>query len=303
MSQHTKLSQELRNIYKQLANEGVLHGLDERCKHHECDNNIVDVSALDSTAGPKKLRWCIYTLPQEKAARLSDLAAVQGFKLPASAAQIAAEEQVRQRSENFHRSLEALIKMDDRLDAMGKGQSRAAGAAHTPLQMHPDGETNKKAFLQRHRYELPADRARLFATTTPAWTDSGSMPNIVPTTSTEARIFHQEGTTTGAIAEFLGGDLSGHLPFAADTATSAIATPPVDDLAWAIPRTAEELADFDRLIAESEQTGRFVPAAEGEGIDAVMEGMNFDELEMDFDGVFDMPVDETFVPSGGGAEF
>ena len=319
MAQHTRLSQELREIYHQLANEGVLHGLDEKCNHHECDKNIVDVAPLDSSrsGGPKKLRWCIYTLPQEKAGRLSDLAAVQGFKPPMSTEQVAAETQVRQRSENFHRSLEALIKMDDRLEAMGR--TRKSGT-NTPMQMLPDpvtGAMNKKSFLQRHRYELPHDRAQLFATTTGPWTDSGSMPPAF-STADEARIFHQEGTTTGAMAEFLGGGMSGHLPFAADNATSQIPfSAPVDgDMSWMVPRTAEEerqlVADFDRLIAETTAGAQAphpmsAPVTEGPmdmGMDTVNadtsgNGMdvNFDDFEMDFDGVFDMPLDETFVPT------
>lgn len=312
MTLHTKLSQELRNIYRQLANEGVLHGLDEKCKHHECDNNIVDVSAIDSTtSGPKKLRWCIYSLPQEKALRLSDMAAVQGFKPVMTSEQIAADGQVRQRSMNFHRSLEALIKMDDRLEAMDKNKHPEY---FIPEQMLPDpntGATNKKAFLQRHRYELPLERAQLFATTTPPWDDSGTMP---PTMSTEARIFHQEGTTTGAMTEFLGGDMTGHLPFVADTTTSDIPYSGAEDLSWAMPKTAEEeqqlLANFDRLIAETTAANTQQPTSAAAmdayppvttmtdaPMDMDMSGMNFDDLEMDFDNVFDMPMDETFVPT------
>lgn len=313
LSQHTQLSQELRQIYQQLAHEGVLHGLDEKCTHHECDNNVIDVTAIDSARrGPKQLRWCIYTLPKEKAGRLLDMAAVQGFRPPMSEDESQAVDKARQRSENFHRSLEALIKMDDRLDAMGK-----RGAA----------ETGQKAFLQRHKYALPATGGTpVFATTTPPWTDSGAMPATIPTTTSAAdaaRIFQQEGTTTtGAMTEFLGGGLTGHLPFASDTTTSQIpsffsAAAEEDlqigtvgnDLSWMVPRSKEEdaqmLAEFDRLIAETAVDAAPAPTQQQDGhvgMDAVMEGMgevNFggDDLEMDFDGVFDMPVDETFVPA------
>lgn len=299
MTQHTKLSQELRTIYRQLANEGVLHGLDEKCNHQECDKNIIDVSAIASAKpGPKQLRWCIYSLPQEQALRLSDMAAIQGFKPPMSDEQIAADAHVRQRSENFHRSLEALIKMDDRLEAMGKNPD---SGTQTPVKPHPKtADATPQPYLPRHRYALPLDRAPLFATTTPPWDDSGTMP--APYSTAAARIFHQEGTTTGAIAEFLGADITAHLPFAHAAATAPLPFAPAEDLSWAVPRTAEEerqlMADFDRLIAETTaaqaERGVMAPAEVGEG----MEGVRFeDALEMDFDGVFDMPMDETFVPA------
>lgn len=308
MTQHGKLSQELRAIYRQLANEGVLHGLDKNCKHHACENNIIDVSTIDSgAAGPQKLRWCIYSVPQDKALRLSDMAAVQGFKPVMTSEQIAADEQIRQRSANFHRSLEALIKMDFRLE----GKSREEFGGYTiPEQMLPQystEKTKKPGYLPRHKYELPLERAQLFATTTPPWDDAGNMP---PAMSTEAKISHQEGTTTGAMTEFLGADMSGHLPFANDATTSNIPYSSAEDMSWAMPKTAEEerqlLADFDQLIAEttaaqaqqptSAPAMDAFPMANGP-VDMDMSGMNFDDFEMDFDSVFDMPMDETFVPT------
>lgn len=313
LSQHPKLSQELRKIYKQLVDEGVLHGLDNRCAHRECDNNIVDLSAIDGRgSGSKKLSWCIYSLPPDTAKRLSYMAAVQGFKTPGAGDQDAGEDKVRQRSRNFHRSLEALVSMDTRLTAMGKLSHPPSTRAHTS-QMPPGQMAGERvgSYTPRHKLEPSQDRAQLFATTTGPWADSGTMADAM---STQQRIFNQEGTTTGAMTEFLEGDLTFNLPFSNDNSTSEIPFGPMDNFSWPASKTVEEqqqvMDEFDRIIAETtaaqaQPSGSAfmndnAPTATTFGNDALAgNDLNFDDMEMDFDGVFDMPMDETFVPTAG----
>lgn len=102
--------------------------------------------------------------------------------------------------------------------------------------------------------ELPVDRARRFATTTPAWSDSGEMPNVVSTASLQQPA--ETITSTGAMMEFLGPNLGSHLPFSADRTTSRIPSPhpaPANghwDFGLAEPAENDQmLKDLDDLIA------------------------------------------------------
>ncbi|KAK4540460.1 hypothetical protein LTR36_009206 [Oleoguttula mirabilis] len=185
-----------------------------------------------------------------------------------------------------------------------------------------------KAHLRRHKLELPADRAQRFETTTPAWQDAGMMPPPMPT----ATLGLGYGTTsTGAMMEFLGGDVGRNLPFSNDAATSRIALPPTVaqafdwnfDLAAPVD-DAEMLKDLDDLIAATSTAPSGSTAASGEAVapllmdtawmtgaaealqpatstittyadfpnDLVMEDFDFDD--MTFGGVFDMPMHDTF---------
>ena len=129
------------------------------------------------------------------------------------------------------------------------------------------------------------------------------MPELMSTGALEA-----QSTTTGAMMEFLGGDIGQYLPFGSDAATSTI---PLSDFDWAIPTTAAEeaalVSDVEKLIAEtSPHQGQQAPAtddlllpttrAQECSYDFTMEDPTFDEMELNFDGVFDMPMDETFAP-------
>ncbi|KAK4504118.1 hypothetical protein PRZ48_005033 [Zasmidium cellare] len=162
-------------------------------------------------------------------------------------------------------------------------------------------------YLPRHKYELPKDRARLFATTTPAWEDAGMMPAPVRTTLPEiSEVPATTATSTGAMMEFLGGDVGAHLPFSTDALTSQIPLPDYNtaETDWQLPDggtvSHEDMMDLIKATSgEAEQTFDPVMAdldmdwtgGMEEGMGA-MEGVNFDELT--FDGVFDMPIDETF---------
>lgn len=80
-----------------------------------------------------------------------------------------------------------------------------------------------RSYLPRHKYVLPEDRAKQFATTTGAWQDAGMMPEAINTADLSfPSIDQHERTSTGAMMEFLGGNVGAELGFARDAATSQI---------------------------------------------------------------------------------
>jgi len=77
--------------------------------------------------------------------------------------------------------------------------------------------------LPGHKFVLPADRARQFATTTGAWQDAGIMPEAINTADLSFPSIDQpDKTSTGAMMEFLGGNIGAELNFAQDALTSEI---------------------------------------------------------------------------------
>ncbi|KAI7367651.1 hypothetical protein KC354_g3273 [Hortaea werneckii] len=163
-------------------------------------------------------------------------------------------------------------------------------AAHCPHR--PQSRQENKEYLRRHKMELPVDRARRFATTTPAWPDSGEMPNVVSTASLQQPT--ETITSTGAMMEFLGPNLGSHLPFSADRTTSPIPSPhpgPANgqwDFGLAEPAENDQmLKDLDDLIAAT--SGANVPAipTETQGPDTT------DQLDTSW-----MMEDETLPPLG-----
>ena len=313
----------LRAVYGTLSKEGVLHDENGKCKHTECTKNIIDVSPVDgcNAPGPRHRRWCTYELPPEKAKRFATLTApvTDSGSLGPVIQTVDVDEEERRRKANLSQGLQSLFNMDERLSwqfdsEAGNWKSWASHIREGPLPMIPDpttGKLNKKPFLQRHRYELPKDRSRHFATTTGAWTDSGLMP--APVETSPPGIEHHDSTSTGAMMEFLGGDLGQGLPFSSDVATSTIPLQSVSagEFDWAIPTTAEDEAammqEIDQFIAASTAaqaqqamtTDAFPVMTTRMDVqsDLAMQDVNFDDMEMNFDGVFDMPMDETFVPT------
>ncbi|KAM3425075.1 hypothetical protein BST61_g7042 [Cercospora zeina] len=163
----------------------------------------------------------------------------------------------------------------------------------------------KKPYLQRHRYELPKDKANMFATTTGAWEDSGMMPAVVDTSLPDIN----ESTSTGAMMDFLGGDVGASLPFAHDALTSQIPSQnltPEEEVDWAMLNNGvitpeemdeilnttaapgmENIADVDMSWLTPDitnTTNNTTPATK----DLVMDDFNFEDM------IFDMPIDEGF---------
>lgn len=266
-TQHTKSMhvpndpEQMRSLYHVLAREGVLHDSKGKCKHTECDTNILEFNYMDSTNAPKtRYRWCTYELPPKKAKQVATLT-------------------------NSGAGTKSL-------------QNGEPFATTENGQSHPDTTvTPKKTYMQRHRYELPQDRAHRFATTTGPWQDSGMMPMPVSTSTPD---IEQNNTTTGAMMEFLGGDVGHSLPFSSDVATSTIRMPPTLD--WSMPTDPSQDAavnfDIERLIAETTESQSqhnltadafTIPTTEMDlPNDLAMEDLNFDDI------IFDMPMDDTF---------
>lgn len=185
---------------------------------------------------------------------------------------------------------------------------------------------SRKCYTQRHKLELPQDRARRFATTTGAWEDSGMMPEPVPTSSVDPQ--QVQNTTTGAMMEFLGGEVGGSLLFSNDLATSNIPLQGSGDLDWDFGATApmndaEMMRDLDDLIAATAapqpqsghpavdqfttatppidtswmNTDETLQPASDFPADLVMDDLVMDDFnfnDMTYDGVFDMSLDDTF---------
>lgn len=203
-----------------------------------------------------------------------------------------------------------------------------------------------KTYLRRHKFQLPKERANNFETVTGPWKDSGIMPDPVYTAADgEGRtpcyptrgtlvpmpsVAEQSiGTSTGAMMEFLGGQIGAHLPFSQDAATSTVTPPtmaPADmNFIFDRPDHMDEFAlkGLDRLPEVSMLTGQptsSVTAMEQESnifqpnfatsvhdgipsntaldipMDEVIDDFDFDDIT--FDGVFDMPIDDTFGADG-----
>lgn len=326
-------SDDMKRIWATLSKEGVLHDVDGKCKHTECEDNILD-SSLDqgrSSAAPKLYRWCTYELPPQKAKEIAQLTAplVSQGKLRAKVdGNLESSDQDWNR-QNVFQGLESLINMEneierhrddgrpsaehDRQIEAARAKSRAlealtyADCVGNTQDCTPLNAPAKRPFVPRHRYQLPARRAQQFATTTGPWEDSGSMPAPISTASID---LGPNITSTGAMMEFLGPELGGTLPFSTDAETSTI--PITSNFNWDLPTsTADEAAmmqDVDRLIAETtlpqsdepvsaEMFGGMTSSADATA-DLTMNDVNFD-MDFDFDGVFDMPMDETFGPQQG----
>ncbi len=269
------------DLWKILSKEGVLHDpATGKCKHTECEDNVFDSLTSESKnyAQTKVYRWCTYQLPPAEARKVAALT------WPARVNDDVSDEE--QRTKNIARGLMTLERM-------------VGAEAESPQPETPQQWDN---YLRRHRYELPRERAQRFATTTGPWIDSGMM---APTITTAEDATAANTTSTGAMMEFLGGEIGQHLPFAAHPHTADI---PLADPDWPMPTTAAEQEainrDIEELIAETTvaQTQQSIAAEmsflETDYADA-METTDFDfDMEMDFDGIFDMP-DETFGPVGG----
>lgn len=268
---YQKARENVQQVYSLLATEGVLYNGDQTCPHTKCSDNLMDISKFDghSSPGSRLRRWCNDKLSTDAAEKLASLRTVGAIK-PASATenrhralatlwdleaiahehtgscsaafdvQAAANARARALSsldnqEKQHTTC-AWAEQDIQLNnARARSQGlEALSRAEAPEKMLASGG-RQWPYLPRHKYELPKDRARLFATTTPAWEDSGMMPPAVHTSLPD--INEIPTTTTGAIMEFLGGDVGASLPFSNDASTSQI---PLQDFSaaetdWQLP--------------------------------------------------------------------
>nr|POE53555.1 homeobox protein pknox1 [Quercus suber] len=311
----------LKTAHSLLNEKGLLHNEAFRCGHAECDNNQVEVSFfIHPAANWQYARWCSHALTPELA--------VHAARLRGTTPKTSLE------------PLEHLNEQEGDLQTLARVNDLAVLKRVGNALQDPTTSTvaPKKSFLQRHRYELSADRARRFATTTGAWDDSGNMP---PPTASSSLAHPSLGKppTTGAMMEFLGGQLGSTLPFSHDLTSTVITAPapaPVQNYDWqfndeltmndlddliaattadpgcvAAPTYAptsttndilldnpswldDDLADLDTLMNENSALATASTPAPLL-VNSSAAAAEVADAEMDiFDGVFDMPLDETF---------
>nr|POF15361.1 homeobox protein pknox1 [Quercus suber] len=318
---HTRIAT-LKTAHSVLNDKGLLHDENFRCGHTECDNNQVETTYNTSPpAGPRFMRWCSHTLTPDLIAHAASLRRASLQPSSDSSASMAHQE--------------GTVETTSRVE----GLATLERMENATLGLPAAAPSSKKPCVPRHRYELSEDRARRFATTTGAWTDSGIMPPPITTatTNTTDPLFMPPGLglapTTGAMMEFLGNRLGSALPFSRDT-TSSIINPPASDPEW---QFNDELTmqDLDDLIAATTAESGLVAPAPACASDLMSGDISLDtdswfdtgihdidtlmhdssatptaasllagdvgnsvgatETETDiFDGVFDMPLDETF---------
>lgn len=203
-----------RDLFAVLESEGKLRADDNSCGHEECAGNRADLSWLETSHTEVQYRrWC----NQEVGVPL-----VKPLSFVSS------------------RSAEAA----------GSATDQGRGSAFT-LHADPAGENAvghaQRGYLPRHKLELSPERAQLFETITGPWSESGRMPDPIyrqPTVSGT-----NDFTTTGAMMEFLGGDVGSNLPFSTDLMTSNIQAPMENDMNWMIADGS--MVNLDELIAST----------------------------------------------------
>lgn len=155
---------------------------------------------------------------------------------------------------------------------------------------NPNTLPQKPAYFQRHLYSLSPSRAHRFATTTGPWPESGAMPAAVTTTVPQS-----------ALSEYAITDIP-----ATDLPTNSFAIPfaqtaEIDDETWQQFTDEQTMRDLDAFIA-THPTAPTVPSAADDELDLSWlkpdiqmtdNAIGLEEMDI-FDGVFDMPLDETF---------
>ncbi|KXT15713.1 hypothetical protein AC579_124 [Pseudocercospora musae] len=351
-----KRKHNLQQVYTFLSVQNVLHTDIENCDHAECAKNIIDISTVNATYS----RWCDQDITPElrqKPQNINSPASSQqkqsddheGSERAAAARARGLQVLVDQENvacpwqpiEHDLIAARARTRGLAALDAHGKSHEtcaweqsdydlKKARARKHGLQALARAEAPgtddcmpsdfmlplpKKSLLQRHRYELPNKLANMFATTTGAWEDSGIMPQAVHMSLTNI-----PETSTGAMAEFLGGNLGADLSFINDAITSSIDAAPLtsaENFEWQLPAgedfSPEELMDlmkpttapdFDPMTAVESNWNMDVMRSTNTSSsmnlpsDLHMNDISLDEMNFD-DMIFDMPLDDTFGATSG----
>ncbi|KAK4569380.1 hypothetical protein LTR86_003143 [Recurvomyces mirabilis] len=322
-----------RDLYAQLYEAGKLHDEGFRCGHEECKDNVADISWLDASdiSGSKHKRWCSQEVPSE----LVKPFAVYGYRSPSSTAPHTVQNSV-----SAGHSMGAIpthLNTDWLIDN-AEQSSRVKGLEalarmEVPMVDCPIPPSERiGGRIPRHRMELPPDRAQRFATVTGPWEDAGMMPDAIPGYTAPGvlsadlslpTIEQANQVSTGAMMEFLGGEMGGHLPFSTDANTSTIplmvSASELGQIDWSMqdldelvaatstapPATATQLATAwhggssifaaqSLVHSNSRSSLPTMIAEESLGADLVMEDLNFDD--MTFDAAYDLPLDDTFLP-------
>lgn len=204
----------VKDVYSQLAREGVLHDEDGRCDHSECSKNVVNLDRMDpiesSNFGLKT--WCSHDISPETLEIMENIVK-HGFD-NGEEVLWSQEKPSNIVKDKGHVSAEdltdhALVAARARargLDALSRAEAPIHDDCHIRHQPPSDSSVSAwRGFLPRHKYQLPKNRAQCFETVTGPWQDSGKMPN--PELTAPPSIEQPYHTSTGAMMEFLGGDI------------------------------------------------------------------------------------------------
>ncbi|WPG99996.1 homeobox protein pknox1 [Acrodontium crateriforme] len=270
---------EFHDAYASLTEDGLIHDQDYACGHPECKNNIIDLSAIEprNAPGPRNKRWCARQMPPSKAQQLS---AVTNHLLNQRMSVLEA-----------NTPSDTMDEWQATLDENDMDRSHATiRQLSTPISPTSNPSSNPSHF-RHHQYEMSSNGAHVFATTTPAWEDSGKMPSSIAT---------QVNTSTGAMMGFLGSELVNTMPFSTHAAASSNplenATSGTQHWDFSSMAGMDETDLINDLEAYMASTG--APQVENSGpiltqtSDFMMDDMSFNE--MNFDGVFDIPMDGRF---------
>lgn len=322
----------LRKMHMLLSEAGVLVTEDQSCKHIICSDNLIDITKLEETSSqePQIWRWCHQSLLPRVTEELNNINCVGGNSKTATAAENRAKAMqtlwdLEDRDHQHNGSCSAKYEKKEpcgntRADpdvltarSRARGLNVLAGMEAAQAVSCPAPATKTASYLKRHKYELPVAQARLFETTTRAWGDSGSMPQAVHTSL--LNIPEATTTSTGAMMEFLGGDVGASLPFSNDALTSQIELPDfsIGENDWELPgggaMTEAEMMDVvdattfnqadllpDVTAMDFDWNAAMATTAADFGTLPATDGNEFAFDDLTFDGVFDVPFDETFGP-------
>lgn len=307
----------LQSLYQQLTNDGVLHSAEVYCPHQACEQNTVACYFVDDSQELRRRlhRWCNQSVSTANAGSLAKFVGLAKLGIPIAATNKADEDAAAARRAAKARATclenlqwgevdccpfrEQIDILGDRRDAFNAKQAEYAASKLKAQGCYNDGSYEDAAdgstYQPYHRAELPADRARNYATITGPWEDSGSMPAPVSTSA-------EPVTTTGAVMECLGPALGQELSSGRDAATLPFASPTttglqeygliVDDLT--MMNSTNELMDFSAL---SDTTASASQLCGLTGMvhhnDSALDSFTFDEPT--YDEVFEMNFDEEMI--------
>ncbi|EME46434.1 hypothetical protein DOTSEDRAFT_169028 [Dothistroma septosporum NZE10] len=320
-----------------LSEAGVLVTEDQSCKHMICSENFFDISNLEekSSKVPQIRRWCHQSLLPRVVEELKNITIIGISSRESTAAEDRAKTMqtlwhLEDGDHEYRGSCSAGHEKKHEKPCGSTGadpelmaaRSRARGlnvlaGMKAPRGGPPAPSSKTSSYLKRHKYELPINQARLFETTTRAWANSGTMPPAVHTSLLD--VPEATNTSTGAMMEFLDGDVGAYLPFSNDALTSEIQLPDftVGGNGWELshggtmtevemtemfnattfgqddplPDVAAMDFDWNDAMATTAEDFATLPATDGDQF-------AFDDDTM-FEGVFDLPLDDTFGSQNG----
>lgn len=280
---YQQLESNKKELSAVMSKVGVLYTGEQKCDHPACARNLIDIIAnaqVSEASTPTMRRWCSEELANALTHEVVDHQASgrNTHDLPSS---------------DPSKTVDTLWKQgwsSDLVAARGRARGLAALSRveapetdNCPCPQKSPTPTSSGKYLPRHKYQLPQNKARLFATTTGAWEEAGKFPKAFETHPTIGEV-----TSTGAMMEFLGPTVGFSLPFSHDEATSQI---PLLGADWQLPDggtvTQEEMMGQISALVDASTAGEFVSGTTATEMDWTMDGaapledMTFENLVFD----------------------